>query len=178
MSMLLANLSKSPSITRLVTLTRTTVPALSPSKLAIAQLLELFNKGAEGGYNTQARFDYLVWFFGDLAKVLILYPSSHACFLLPLAPPTSIQKVHADMRTGSGIRNIPHHPSVPLTFRSSDDFPPPYHVRLSRPSPRYRLSPQKHCPPPRRYTLFTATSRLSPPSHSTTTLLVASRGLE
>ena len=68
-SMLLANLSKSPSIIRLVTLTRTVVPALSPSKLAITQLLELFNKGADGGYNTEARFDYLAWFFGDLAKV-------------------------------------------------------------------------------------------------------------
>ena len=68
--MLLANLSKSSTITRLVTLTRTTVPALSPSKSAIAQLLELFNKGAEGGYNTQANYDYLAWFFGDLAKVL------------------------------------------------------------------------------------------------------------
>ena len=73
--MLLANLSKSPSITRLVTLTRTTVPALSPSKLAITQLLELFNKGAEGGYNTEARFDYLAWFFGDLAKVQLPSPS-------------------------------------------------------------------------------------------------------
>lgn len=68
-SMLLANLSKSSSIIRLVSLTRTVVPALSPSKLAITQLLELFNKGADGGYNTEARFDYLAWFFGDLAKV-------------------------------------------------------------------------------------------------------------
>lgn len=67
--MLLANLSKSPSIARLVTLTRTTVPALSQSKLAITQLLQLFNKGADGGYNAEARFDYLAWFFGDLAKV-------------------------------------------------------------------------------------------------------------
>ena len=67
--MLLANLSKSPSITRIVALTRTNVPALSPSELAITQLLELFNKGAEGGYNTKARFDYLAWLFGDLAKV-------------------------------------------------------------------------------------------------------------
>lgn len=72
--MLLANLSKSPSITRLVTLTRTTVPALSPSKLAITQLLELFNKGADGRYNTEANFDYLAWFFGDLAKVNLTIP--------------------------------------------------------------------------------------------------------
>lgn len=77
--MLLANLSKSPSITRLVRLNRTTVPALSPSKLAITQLLELFNKGAEGGYNTEASFDYLAWFFGDLAKVHSIPP-----FFLPL----------------------------------------------------------------------------------------------
>ena len=69
-SMLLANLSKSPSITRIVTLTRTTVPALSSSKLAVTQLLELFNKGAERGYNAKASFDYLAWLFGDLAKVL------------------------------------------------------------------------------------------------------------
>ena len=76
--MLLANLAKSPSITRLVTLTRTTVPALSPSKLAITQLLELFNKGAERGYNAEATFDYLAYFFGDLAKVpsILSFPPS------------------------------------------------------------------------------------------------------
>ncbi len=82
--MLLANLSKSPSITRLVTLARTTIPALSPSKLAVTQLLELFNKGAEGGYNPEARFDYLAWFFGDLAKVPL--PSPLASFS-PLPTP-------------------------------------------------------------------------------------------
>lgn len=83
--MLLANLAKSPSITRLVTLSRTTVPALSPSKLAITQLLELFNKGAERGYNAEATFDYLAYFFGDLAKVpsILSFPAS-------LFPPSSI----------------------------------------------------------------------------------------
>ena len=75
--MLLANLSEPPSITRLITLTRTTVPSLSPSKLAISQLLGLYYKGAGGGYNTEARFDYLAWLFGDLAKVLLTptYPT-------------------------------------------------------------------------------------------------------
>ena len=69
--MLLANIAKSPSIERLMALKRSKVPDLSPSQLAIAQLIELFNRGANGSYNKDATYDYLAYLFADLAKVLI-----------------------------------------------------------------------------------------------------------
>ena len=67
--MLLANLAKSLSLERLITLHRTTVPALSPSPFAITQLLELFNAGPTGNYNKDATYNYLAYLFADLAKV-------------------------------------------------------------------------------------------------------------
>ena len=67
--MLLANLAKSPSIERLTTLKRAKVLDLSPSPLAVTQLIELFNQGANGGYNKDATYDYLAYVFADLAKV-------------------------------------------------------------------------------------------------------------
>ena len=70
-SMLLANIAKSPSIERLIALKRSKVPDLSPSQLAIAQLIELFNRGANGSYNKDATYDYLAYLFADLAKVVI-----------------------------------------------------------------------------------------------------------
>lgn len=67
--MLLANLAKSSSIERLIGLERSPVPALSPSKRAVTQLIELFNMGATGKYNANATYDYLAYLFVDLAKV-------------------------------------------------------------------------------------------------------------
>ena len=67
--MLLANLAKSSSLERLIPLERSSVPALSPSKRAITQLIELFNVGVTGKYNTDATYDYLAYLFADLAKV-------------------------------------------------------------------------------------------------------------
>ena len=69
--MLLANLSKSPSLARLLTLKRASIPALSPSPLAIDQLMDLFNLGANGKYNPTATFDYLAYVFADLVKVFL-----------------------------------------------------------------------------------------------------------
>ncbi|KAL9058359.1 MAG: hypothetical protein Q9162_001814 [Coniocarpon cinnabarinum] len=66
---LLANLGKSPSLTRLITLKPKSAPKeLSKSPLAIDQLLDLFVKGVDGGYNKHANFDDLAYLFGDLAK--------------------------------------------------------------------------------------------------------------
>lgn len=67
--MLLGNLAKSSSIERLISLERSPVPALSPSKRAITQLIVLFNIGVTGKYNTDATYDYLAYLFADLAKV-------------------------------------------------------------------------------------------------------------
>lgn len=90
-SMLLANLSKSPSLARLVTLRRASIPALSPSPLVFDQLIDLFNIGANGKYNPAATFDYLAYVFADLAKYPsisqhVLTPPSHE----PLPPLTKL----------------------------------------------------------------------------------------
>ncbi|OQO01264.1 hypothetical protein B0A48_12817 [Cryoendolithus antarcticus] len=77
--MLLANLSKSPSITKLSTLSRVPVASLSASKLAIDQLLDAFVKGSAGSYNKNANYDYLSYLFSDLAK----FPAGRKHFLTP-----------------------------------------------------------------------------------------------
>ncbi len=68
-AMLLANLAKSDEILRLLKLKRSVPKTLSTSGFAIDQLMDCFVKGAEGGYNKHANFDYLSYFFADLAKV-------------------------------------------------------------------------------------------------------------
>ncbi|KAM3421682.1 hypothetical protein BST61_g2067 [Cercospora zeina] len=68
--MLLANLAKFDSITKLLTLKRT-IPKekdLSTSPLAIDQLLDCFVKGASGSYNPKADYDYLCYVFADISK--------------------------------------------------------------------------------------------------------------
>ena len=67
--MLLANMAKSDSISRLQTLRRRAVLALTNSDIALDQLVELFNKGANGGYNKAAKYDYLGYVFADMVKV-------------------------------------------------------------------------------------------------------------
>lgn len=82
--MLLANLSKSPAIERLIKQERTKIPDLTPSKRAVTQLIELFNRGATGGWNKDAGFDYLAYVFADLTKVYL--NSSHTSLIVPLNP--------------------------------------------------------------------------------------------
>lgn len=66
--MLLANLAKHDTLTRLLTLSRSVPKPLSTSPIAIDQLLDLFVKGAEGSYNKDADYDYLCYLFADLSK--------------------------------------------------------------------------------------------------------------
>ncbi|KAI9661018.1 MAG: hypothetical protein M1821_009345 [Bathelium mastoideum] len=68
MAMLLANLAKSDSITRLLQLKRDVPKSLSKSSNALDQLMDCFVKGAEGRYNKHADYDYLAYFFADMAK--------------------------------------------------------------------------------------------------------------
>lgn len=77
--MLLANLSKSPSITKILTLKREIPKPLSTSPIAIDQLLDCFVKGAAGSYNSNANYDYLSYLFADLAK----HEEGRAYFLKP-----------------------------------------------------------------------------------------------
>ena len=67
--MLFANLAKSNDILRLLKLKRVIPKPLSTSPLAIDQLMDCFVKGAGGSYNKNANYDYLSYFFADLAKV-------------------------------------------------------------------------------------------------------------
>lgn len=67
--MLLANLAKSPAIERLIVLERPKVKDLSPSKRAITQIIELFDRGPRKEWNKGATYDYLAYLFADLAKV-------------------------------------------------------------------------------------------------------------
>jgi len=67
-AMLLANMSKSDSLKRILTLERAVPKPLSTSPVVIDQLLDLFVKGAEGSYNKDANFDYLCYLFADISK--------------------------------------------------------------------------------------------------------------
>lgn len=66
--MLLANMAKADTMTKLLTLQREIPKPLSTSPIAIDQLLDCFVKGASNSYNKDADFDYLCYLFADLAK--------------------------------------------------------------------------------------------------------------
>ncbi|KAI9818681.1 MAG: hypothetical protein M1832_004156 [Thelocarpon impressellum] len=72
-AMLLANLAKADELKRVVALERD-VPktdgaaAQLNSKRALDQLVDVFVRGVEGRWNKKADFDYLAYFFADIAK--------------------------------------------------------------------------------------------------------------
>lgn len=132
--MLLANLSKSPSITKLLTLTRDIPKPLSTSPTAIDQLLDAFVKGSGGSYNKSANYDYLSYTFADLAK----HSAGRTYFLTPrkesneiIVPLTKIIifTEHASAIRRRGVANtiknicfdIPAH--ARLLYSASDFFP-------------------------------------------------------
>jgi hypothetical protein len=78
-AMLLANLAKSDSIKRVIALKRDTPKGLSTSDNAMDQLMDCFVKGAGGSYNKHADFDYLSYFFADMAK----FPEGRKHFVTP-----------------------------------------------------------------------------------------------
>jgi hypothetical protein len=70
-AMLLSNLAKSDSITRLIRLTRSLPsgsPPISTSTNTLDQLMDCFVKGADEKSNPKANFDYLSYFFADISK--------------------------------------------------------------------------------------------------------------
>jgi hypothetical protein len=79
MCMLLANLAKHDSLARIFKLERALPKAknLSTSKNTLNQLMDCFVKGAEGALNKDADFNYLAYFFADIAK----YPEGRAHFV-------------------------------------------------------------------------------------------------
>ncbi|KAG2412639.1 hypothetical protein HFD88_010196 [Aspergillus terreus] len=67
-AMLLANMVKSDKMTRILNLKRRIPEAVSTSANAIDQLMDCFVKGAEGGLNKHANYDYLSYIFADISK--------------------------------------------------------------------------------------------------------------
>jgi hypothetical protein len=84
--MLLANLAKSDSIKRILNLKRAVPKGLSSSDNAMDQLMDCFVKGAGGSYNKHADFDYLSYFFADIAK----FPEGRTYFVTPQAHDSNI----------------------------------------------------------------------------------------
>jgi hypothetical protein len=88
-AMLLANLAKSDSVRRIISLKRAIPKDLSSSDNAMDQLMDCFVKGAGGSYNKHADFDYLSYFFADIAKysegrTYFVTPQAHDSDIIPL----------------------------------------------------------------------------------------------
>ncbi|PLN75316.1 DNA-binding protein HGH1, partial [Aspergillus taichungensis] len=66
--MLFANLAKSDTMKRLLTLKRRVPEGVSTSANAMDQLMDCFVKGAEGSLNKNANYDYLSYLFADISK--------------------------------------------------------------------------------------------------------------
>jgi hypothetical protein len=118
--MLLANMAKSDSIERLLTLKRDIPPSLSTSPIAIDQLMEAFVKGPNGAWNPKADFDYLAYLFADLAKFrsgahYLTTPQAHDSLppvtkLLPFTVPTA--SVVRRLGVSTALKNTSLHPST------------------------------------------------------------------
>lgn len=68
-AMLLANMTKSDKLGRLVTLQREPPKGVSESRHAMDQLMDCFVKGAEGALNKEASFDFLSYVFADVSRL-------------------------------------------------------------------------------------------------------------
>jgi hypothetical protein len=135
--MLLANMAKDDSLQRVLELKRDVPKELSKSKWAMDQLMDCFVKGAAGAYNEHADFDYLSYFFADLAKFpkgreYLTTPQEHDENVIPI---TKIQVFtdHAShirrLGVASAIKNVafhvPAHPVLLSNLSSDPNLPPP-----------------------------------------------------
>jgi hypothetical protein len=135
--MLLANMAKDDSLQRVLELKRDVPKELSKSKWAMDQLMDCFVQGAEGAYNKKADFDYLSYFFADLAKFpkgreYLTTPQEHDSDIIPI---TKIQVFtdHAShirrLGVASAIKNVafhvPAHPLLLSNLSPDPNLPPP-----------------------------------------------------
>ncbi|KAF2687521.1 DNA-binding protein-like protein HGH1 [Lentithecium fluviatile CBS 122367] len=136
-AMLLANMAKDDSLQRVLELKRDVPKELSTSRWAIDQLLDCFVKGAEGAYNKHADYDYLSYFFADLAK----FPQGRSYFTTPQPHDTNIiplTKLQVFTSHRSHIRRL----GVASTIKNSAFHVPSHPTLLSN------LSPDPALPPP------------------------------
>ncbi|KAF3049767.1 hypothetical protein E8E11_007447 [Didymella keratinophila] len=136
-AMLLANMAKDDSLQRVLELKRDVPKELSTSKWAMDQLMDCFVKGAEGAYNAKADYDYLSYFFADLAKFekgreYLTTPQEHDSNIIPI---TKIQ-VFTDHKShirrlgvASTIKNaafrVPAHPVLLSNLPEDPTLPAP-----------------------------------------------------
>lgn len=131
MAMLLANMAKDDSLQRILELKRDIPKELSTSKYAIDQLLDCFVKGAEGAYNQHTDYDYLAYFFADLAK----FPKGREYLTTPqpqdnnIIPLTKLQ-VFTDhpshvrrLGVAFAVKNSAFHVPAHMTLLSNIDDP-------------------------------------------------------
>ncbi|KAF2007007.1 DUF383-domain-containing protein [Amniculicola lignicola CBS 123094] len=137
-AMLLANMAKDDSLQRILELKRDIPKELSKSKWAIDQLLDCFVKGADGSYNKHADFDYLSYFFADLAKfdqgrTYFTTPQPHDSDIIPLTK-LQVFTSHAShirrLGVASTIKNsafkISTHPTLLSNLSPDPTLPPPH----------------------------------------------------
>ena len=135
--MLLANMAKDDALQRVLELKRDIPKELSKSKWAMDQLMDCFVRGADGSYNKHADFDYLSYFFADLAKFpkgrdYLTSAQEHDSNIIPI---TKIQVFtdHAShirrLGVASTIKNaafrIPAHPVLTSNLSPDPNLPPP-----------------------------------------------------
>jgi hypothetical protein len=127
--MLLANLAKWDDLKSILTLERPAPKELQSSNKAIDQLLDLFVRGAEGTYNKEADFDYLAYFFADLAK----HEEGRKYFLtkqdydnvVPLTKITVFTEHRSDIRrkgVASTIKNVAFEIDSHPSFLADDEI--------------------------------------------------------
>jgi hypothetical protein len=136
-AMLLANMAKDDSLQRVLKLKRDVPKELSKSKWAMDQLMDCFVKGAAGAYNKHADYDYLSYFFADLAKFpegreYLTTPQEHDENIIPI---TKIQVFtdHAShirrLGVASTIKNVAFlvsaHPVLLSNLNPDPSLPPP-----------------------------------------------------
>ena len=134
--MLLANMAKDDSLQRVLELKRNVPKELSKSNWAMDQLMDCFVKGAEGAYNKHADFDYLSYFFADLAKFpkgreYLTTSQEHDANIIP------ITKIQVFTDHASHIRRL----GVASTIKNAAFLVPSHPVLLSNLSPDPNLSP-------------------------------------
>lgn len=120
--MLLANLAKWDGLKTILDRKQQAAEALKSNDMIVNQLVDLFVKGADQSYNKEADYDYLAYFFADLAK----HPEVRQYFVKPqeydgVVPLTKLKvftEHKSDIRrkgVASTIKNVafdvPSHPS-------------------------------------------------------------------
>ncbi|KAJ4349610.1 Protein hgh1 [Didymosphaeria variabile] len=137
-AMLLANMAKDDSLQRVLELRRDIPKELSKSEWAMDQLMDCFVKGAEGGYNKDADYDYLAYFFADLSKFpkgreYMTTPQAHDSDIIPLTK-LQVFTSHAShirrLGVASTIKNcafhVPAHQTLLSNLNPDPTLPPPH----------------------------------------------------